>query len=266
MPNLTYSFDKFKFDSLIKKLEINGSSFVIATVTRTMSSTAVKPGMKAIISNKGEIVEGWLGGSCVTSAVKRTSLETLKLNKPKLLIIRPDLIRKDLNDEQVLHTENHCPSEGSMDIFIEPFYPRPLLILYGKSPIAQELEKIGNRFNFNVLIKDQSDSLKKMIQNNSHTELEIFSVIATQGTGDLEALIDVFNYKSKYIGLVASKKKFGVLKDKILQNGIKKKDVLRIVCPAGISINALLPEEVALSIFAEIIQIKRSGKMTNAKY
>ena len=68
---------KQNFDEVIDLLEKNGSSFAIATVIRTMSSTAAKPGMKAIISDKGEILSGWLGGGCVTNAVCNTAKETL---------------------------------------------------------------------------------------------------------------------------------------------------------------------------------------------
>ena len=64
---------KQNFDEVIHLLEKNGSSFAIATVIRTMSSTAAKPGMKAIISDKGEILSGWLGGGCVTNAVCNTA-------------------------------------------------------------------------------------------------------------------------------------------------------------------------------------------------
>ena len=69
MHNITNSEEKLNFENVLETLEKKGSSFAIATVIRTMSSTAAKPGMKAIISNKGEILSGWLGGGCVTNAV-----------------------------------------------------------------------------------------------------------------------------------------------------------------------------------------------------
>ena len=90
--------EKINFENVLKTLENKGSSFVIATVIRTMSSTAAKPGMKAIISNKGEILSGWLGGGCVTNAVRNTALETLNLKKPKLVVLSPDDIKEDLDE------------------------------------------------------------------------------------------------------------------------------------------------------------------------
>ena len=89
MRNMTNNEEKLNFENVLETLEKKGSSFVIATVIRTMSSTAAKPGMKAIISNKGEILSGWLGGGCVTNAVRNTALETLNLKKPKLVVLSP---------------------------------------------------------------------------------------------------------------------------------------------------------------------------------
>ena len=78
---------KQDFEQVLDSLEKKGSSFAIATVIRTMSSTAAKPGMKAIISDKGEILSGWLGGGCVTNAVCNTAIETLNFKKPKLVVL-----------------------------------------------------------------------------------------------------------------------------------------------------------------------------------
>jgi xanthine dehydrogenase accessory factor len=253
------------FDSVFKVLEKKGSSFAIATVIRTMSSTAAKPGMKAIISASGKIVSGWLGGGCITTAVCKTAVETLKQKKPKLVVLRPSDLLDDnniKNDDQIFHKKNYCPSEGSMDIFVEPFYPKPELIIYGNTPIADELVKFGKKYNFNVVIINDEEKNNKNFKSNS----EKFVVLATQGEGDLKAINSSLEYSSNYIGLVASKKKFNVLKKKMIEKGCSETNLKRLICPAGIDINAVMPEEVALSIFAEIIQLKRAGKLTNRKF
>ena len=100
MYNMTNNEDKLNFENVLEDLEKNGSSFVIATVIRTMSSTAAKPGMKAIISNKGKVLSGWLGGGCVTNAVCNTALETLNLKKPKLVVLSPEDIKEDLDQSK----------------------------------------------------------------------------------------------------------------------------------------------------------------------
>ena len=265
MFNMTKNNKNFNFETVFKMLEEEGSSFAIATVIRTMSSTAAKPGMKAIISHEGQILSGWLGGSCVTTAVCNTAIETINLKKTKLVVLRPSDLQDDneiKNDDQVFHKKNYCPSEGSMDIFVEPFYPKPELIIYGNTPIADELVKFGKKYNFNVInIVSEAERIK-----NSNSNSEKFIVLATQGDGDLRAINDALKNSSNYIGLVASKKKFTVLKKKMVEDGVSDAKLKRIICPAGIDINAVMPEEVALSIFAEIIQFKRSGKLTNRKF
>ena len=266
MYDMTNNDEKLNFENVLKTLENKGSSFVIATVIRTMSSTAAKPGMKAIISNKGEILSGWLGGGCVTNAVRNTALETLNLKKPKLVVLSPDDIKEDLDElksDQTFHKKNYCPSEGSMDIFVEPFYPKSELIIYGNTPIANELAKFGEKYSFNVVhVRNFQDD-----NNNNLNEFsEKFIVIATQGNSDLIAITESLKVKATYIGLVASQKKYQALKKKIIDDGVSQEKLKDIICPAGIFINAIMPEEVALSIFAEIIELKRSGKIGSKKF
>lgn len=262
---MTNKDKKLNFENVLKTLENKGSSFVIATVIRTMSSTAAKPGMKAIISNKGEILSGWLGGGCVTNAVSNTALETLNLKKPKLVVLSPDDIKEDLDElksDQTFHKKNYCPSEGSMDIFVEPFYPKSELIIYGNTPIANELVKFGEKYSFSVMhVRNFQEDY-----NNLNEFSEKFIVIATQGDSDLIAITESLKIKATYIGLVASKKKYQALKKKITDDGVSQEKLKDIICPAGIFINAIMPEEVALSIFAEIIELKRSGKIGSKKF
>jgi len=222
--------------------------------------------MKAIISNKGEILSGWLGGGCVTNAVRNTALETLNLKKPKLVVLSPDDIKEDLDElksDQTFHKKNYCPSEGSMDIFVEPFYPKSELIIYGNTPIANELVKFGEKYSFNVVhVRNFQDD-----NNNNLNEFsEKYIVIATQGNSDLIAITESLKIKATYIGLVASQKKYQALKKKIIDDGVSQEKLKDIICPAGIFINAIMPEEVALSIFAEIIELKRSGKIGSKKF
>ncbi len=256
---------KQNFDKVIELLEKNGSSFAIATVIRTMSSTAAKPGMKAIISDKGEILSGWLGGGCVTNAVCNTAKETLNFKKPKLVVLSPDDLKKDLKEldnDQTFHKKNYCPSEGSMDIFVEPFYPKPELIVYGNTPIANELIKFAEKFSFNfVQFKDLEENQKLNLKQHS----DKYIIIATQGNSDLSAIKDAIKIKANYTGLIASKKKFEALKKTLIREGFQE-NIQQVTCPAGIYISAIMPEEVALSIFAEIIELKRSGQIRSKKF
>ena len=256
---------KQDFEQVLDSLEKKGSSFAIATVIRTMSSTAAKPGMKAIISDKGEILSGWLGGGCVTNAVCNTAKETLNFKKPKLVVLSPDELKKDLKEldnDQTFHKKNYCPSEGSMDVFVEPFYPKPELIVFGNTPIANELIKFAEKFSFNFV---QIKNFEKKEKLNLKKHSEKFILIATQGNYDLSAIKEAIKIKANYTGLIASKKKFETLKRTLIKDGFQE-NIQQITCPAGIFISAIMPEEVALSIFAEIIELKRSGEIKSKKF
>ena len=256
---------KQNFEKVLDLLEKKGSSFAIATVIRTMSSTAAKPGMKAIISDKGKILSGWLGGGCVTRAVCNTAIETLNHKKPKLVVLSPDDLKKDLKEldnEQIFHKKNYCPSEGSMDVFVEPFYPKPELIVFGNTPIANELIKFAEKFSFNFV---QIKNFEKIEKLNLKQNSEKYIIIATQGNYDLSAIKEAIKIKANYTGLIASKKKFESLKKTLIKDGFKE-NIRQITCPTGIFISAIMPEEVALSIFAEIIELKRSGEIKSNKY
>ena len=114
--------------------------------------------------------------------------------------------------------------------------------------------------------KDDLQRISTCLNYNLNKFSEKFVVIATQGNSDLVAITESLKIKATYIGLVASKKKFQALKKKITDDGISQEKLKDIICPAGIFINAIMPEEVALSIFAEIIELKRSGKIGSKKF
>jgi xanthine dehydrogenase accessory factor len=123
---MTKNNKKFNFETVFKMLEEEGSSFAIATVIRTMSSTAAKPGMKAIISHEGQILSGWLGGSCVTTAVCNTAIETINLKKTKLVVLRPSDLQDDneiKNDDQVFHKKKLLSKRRFNGYFRGAFLP-----------------------------------------------------------------------------------------------------------------------------------------------
>ncbi len=265
--------DHKDIDALINRMRGAGEAFAVATVIRTIASTAAKPGMKAVVASSGKMSAGWLGGGCVVSAVQKAAAEAIKDGSPRLVVLRPEELLSDAEqdeiDDHIMVARNGCPSKGSLDIFIEPYLPHAEIIVFGSSPVASALCEIAEKFNYSVLSKNPDDDnaetsvsqSEKADQNDSsenHKNRRRFIVLATQGKGDLTAMREAIQMSAQYIGFVASKKKFSTLRDKLKKEGFGDGQLDQIKAPAGLHIGSVTPEEIALSILAEIIQINRS--------
>ena len=256
-------------DEKLEQLRAKGTPHAIATVVRTLSSTAAKPGMKAIILEDGEFAKGWLGGGCVTSAVRRAARLAIASGEATLVCLRPEELLDEANNEvMVTLARNGCPSKGSMDIFVEPVLPLPELVVFGEGPVAFALAQISGWFGFTLTLcsKIKPVELKldcyfsspNELANSANKSIDRYVVVATQGAGDVAALKSALSGSAAYMAFVGSKKKFASYVKKLLAAGISKECLDKVYSPAGLNINALTPEEIALSIMAEIVKVRRA--------
>lgn len=242
-------------------LRARNEPFAFATIVRTAGTTAAKPGAKALLSADGTILQGWLGGGCTRSAVKKAALQALSAGKPQLVSLAPEslLAEKGVSagDEVdgTTFARNGCPSRGTVEIFIEPCLPTPQLLVLGQSPVAQALSALAPRFDWSVITSSPEVS----------TPGQRFVVVATQGHGDLAALKSVLASGSDYIAFVGSRRKYNALAEKLTAAGIEQSQISAVHAPAGLDLGAVTPEEIALSILAQLVQKRRSAvKQTNA--
>ncbi|KUP94851.1 XdhC family protein [Tritonibacter horizontis] len=237
-----------------KSLRAQGEAFAFATIVRTAGATAAKPGAKALLDQEGSIVHGWLGGGCTRAAVKRAAVEAFKSGKPQLVSIAPEelLAEKGVmaGDEVdgTLFARNGCPSRGSIDIFIEPCLPMPMLAVIGSSPVARALSSLAPNFQWDV-----TGAIHQRVSHQHHA-----IVVATQGQGDLDALTAALNSKPDFVAFVGSQKKFAVLAGRLRDAGVLEEAIASVKAPAGLDIGAITPEEIALSILAELVLQRRS--------
>ena len=118
---------------------------MLATVVRTVSVTAAKAGAKAIIRPDGTIAAGWIGGGCARGAVLKAAREALADGEPRMVSVQPEDLLAELgvkpgeSRDGVRFASNMCPSQGTMDIFVEPVLPHPSLVILGASPVALSL-------------------------------------------------------------------------------------------------------------------------------
>ncbi len=260
-------------NDIVQHLKASGDEFAVATVVRTVSVTAAKPGAKAIINAEGVILEGWIGGGCVKHAVVSAAQKSITDGEPRFVSIQPEELLKEQGlcageeTNGVLAASNMCPSKGSMEIFIEPFLSNPELLVIGASPVAQMLVQLAPLFDLNVAvvgdtltaeadltIKHRYESYEDLPEKHPHR----YIVVATQGSGDVDALTASLTLEAQHLAFVGSKRKLQFLNDKL--NTTAKTPLLldQIKGPAGLDIGAVTPQEIALSILAELIQIRRN--------
>jgi len=235
----------------INELRVREVPFVLATVVAYKSPQSAKPGSKAIIRANGEMT-GWVGGGCVQPIVLREAKEALRTGQSKLLTISPDAARDDWQGAESYRMT--CEGGGSLEIYLEPILPNPQLIIIGRSPVAQTLAQLGHMLDFKVTaVESDPDSVRDQIKENS------FVVVATMGNDDEEGLLSVVGTRPRYLGLVASQKKSRALFEYAREKGATDEDLAAIKCPAGIELGGETLTEIALSVAADIVRVRRAS-------
>ena len=260
---------------LAAQLKAAEESFVLATVVRTVSVTAAKAGAKAIIRPDGSIVAGWIGGGCARGAVLKAAREALADGCPRMVSVQPENLLTELGvkageiREGVKFASNMCPSKGTMDIFVEPVLPHPSLIVLGASPVALSLAAQARTLGYHVTLAapaadlvavPEVDMLIGSFQLGMLTEAKRFVVVSTQGKGDEAALRAAVSTEAIYHAFVGSRRKMMSLRDKLTAEGADPAALDRVKAPAGLDLGAITPEEIAMSILAEITVARRRGQ------
>ena len=260
---------------LISGLKAKGEPFALATVVRTVAATAAKAGAKAVILPDGTISEGWIGGGCARAAVLKAAREALVDGKPRLVSVQPPDVLQEQGvaggDERagVRFANNMCPSQGTMDVFVEPVLPRPRLVVCGASPVALAVAELGRKLSFAITACAPAAEQAQFAEADRRIEgyaLPVeepgirYVVVATQGRGDEAALQAALAGDCDYVGFVGSRKKAAALKDALAARGVDRNRLERLKSPAGLDLGAITPDEIALSILAEIVARRRRGQ------
>lgn len=218
-----------------RELRASRVPFVHARVVLAERPTSAKPGDEAIVLGDGTL-EGFVGGTCAETTVREQSLAILRSRETMMLRITP-VAEADQPGKRVVH--NPCLSGGTLEVFLEPSVPPPLVLLVGHAPIAEALRSIGTALRYDVqgydgALPDDTAAL----------------IVASHGRGEEQALAAALNAGVPYVGLVASAKRGqAVLAGLEVSNELKS----LIHTPAGLDLGANTSEEVALAILAEIV-------------
>jgi xanthine dehydrogenase accessory factor len=249
-----------------------GAPFALATVVRTVAATAAKAGAKAVILPDGTISEGWVGGGCARAAVLKAARDAIADGRPRLVSIQPPDELDDqghkAGEEQggVRFVKNMCPSQGTMDIFVEPVLPRPQVVICGSSPVAVAIADLAKRSGFAVTVCAPASEQTAFADADRRIEgfaLPVdeaaarYVVVSTQSRGDEAALLAGLAVDVEYVAFVGSRKKAEALKAELAARGVTAERLEKLKAPAGLDIGAITPDEIAISILAEIVAVRR---------
>lgn len=230
--------------------------FVHARVVRAERPTSAKPGDQAVVLADGSI-EGFVGGACAESTVRAQGLSLLDSGEPLLLRISPEPpagggpIPED--PPGTLSVVNHCLSGGTLEIFLEPVVPAPVLAVHGDSPIAAALLSLAEGVGFHGARGEDGAGL-------GGPEGPAAVVVASHGRDEERALEAAVREGVPYVGLVASRKRGEAV---VAGLGLDEAQRAEVHTPAGLDIGARTPQEVALSILAEIVSLRPRPSATS---
>jgi xanthine dehydrogenase accessory factor len=237
------------------ELADQGTPCVTATVVRAQRPTSVEAGNVALVLEDGTI-EGFVGGSCAEHSVRAYSLQAIESGEALLLRILPfgpeDIGpegREVDSEEGAVTVENPCLSGGAIEVFLEPSVPAPRVLVVGDTPIADALLRLGRELGLDTV------GARNGAAGPRHGDLGL--VVAAHGRDELAALRAGLEADLPYVGLVASARRGDGVIGELRGDGVAPELLERIDVPAGLDIGASTPPEIALSIMAAVIEVRR---------
>jgi xanthine dehydrogenase accessory factor len=251
----------------IVKLQRAGHKGAVATIINVRGSIPSFKSAKMLVRDDGSIA-GTIGGGCVEAEVWQAAREVMTSEKPRTLTF-------DLNQDPKYDTGLVCG--GTLDIFIEPVLPTPLLYIFGAGHVGHELSKAAVRAGFEVIVADDREAYanqerfpeaKQVIAEDFDQALagitpneSAYIVIVTRGhRDDMRVLRWAVQTDAKYVGMVGSRRKAITVFRELTKEGLKPELFERVHSPVGLDIGAITPEEIAISIVAELIGIRRGAE------
>ena len=257
---------RFDIFDIVDGLRRDGRPFCVATVLRTADATSAKAGAKAAVREDGEIL-GHLGGGCVIRAVREAAAAALGEGAPRLIRVKPvDGPAAEGSADGMDVYGSGCPSGGTVDLLIEPYELPPMLVVFGATPISRAIASHAALAGFRVVAPEALDAEGAETFGGSSLEgLEVaerdFVVVASQGSGDLEALRCAMESSARRVSMVASRRKAEALTERLKAEGIPPDRLARLKSPAGLDLKGVDPHEIALSVLAEIVLWRNADRI-----
>ncbi|MGW6375875.1 XdhC family protein [Rhodococcus sp. NPDC055112] len=223
--------------------------FVHATVVRAEPPTSARTGDEAIVLPDGTI-EGFVGGQCAESSVRRAALDALQSEESVLLRVLPDGQAQFPEAPGATVVVNPCLSGGALEIFLAPRLPAARLYLMGTNPAADAVADLSLMLGLQI----------ERVEEGGRPDGAVAAVIVGLGGNEAESIRAALDAGVGYIGLVASRIRGASVLDQL---ELDQAERARIHTPAGLPIGARTPAEIALSILAQIVQGIRLGGLAH---
>ncbi|RPJ38055.1 MAG: XdhC family protein [Chloroflexi bacterium] len=253
------------FFQALARLEQSGEGGALCMIISSRGSTPRHVGSKMLVYPGGSFI-GTVGGGEVESRVIREALEALNDGRPRLLSY--DMVDPSKGDPGI------CG--GQLEVYVEPILPQATLVIIGGGHVGKAVAHLARWLNFRVVVSDDRVEFCTPEANpDAHAfypvkmadlpaEMKItpqtYIVLTTRGASvDIEGLAPLLDCPAAYIGVIGSRKRWLATRKGLMEAGVPAEKLDRVHSPMGLELNAETPEEIAVSIIAEIIMLRNGG-------
>ena len=249
------------------KLENNEKPYAIATIIRVEGSSSGKVGDKEIFDEKGQRIMGYIGGGCIENRVSDTAIETLIDGIPKVVEI-------DLDSDTIAMG---IPCGGNMSVIVEPQMIDSVILIRGEGRIVEVFCSMAKLLNFKLIVHtsksneelypDADKIITEGLKVEDIDEKINYFILATHQGNDDKIALGAIRKGIPYVGVIASQKKANLIKEYLLDNNVSESEIKNLHSPIGLDLNAITPEQIALSIISEIVMLENraTGKQMKDK-
>jgi xanthine dehydrogenase accessory factor len=241
------------------ELARSGQAFALATVVWRQGPSSSKQGSRAIITAQGEL-HGWIGGACAEPVVIREARQVIADGNARLLLLgSPDQFGTAVPEGMTV-VPISCQSEGALEVYIEPVFPVPHLVIVGGSPMVRVLAEMAGALNWRTDLYSPQDFTADGAGKQWADERSMV-IVATQGHGDEDMIERAVAMRPAYLGLVASRRRGEAVLGYLAERGVPRDQLDRVHAPAGLDLGRTTHEEMAVAILAELVQLRASGAL-----
>jgi len=249
----------------IVRMRRAGQRAALATIVHTNGSIPSYESSRMLVREDGSIA-GTIGGGCVEAEVWAAAKEVMQRESPRKMVF-------NLNNEASY--DNGLICGGTLEVFVEPILPQPMIYLFGGGHVSMALAEAASAAGFGIGVADDRESFANkerfpMAQEIYSSYEDAFEKIRPNGSSylvivtrghkeDMRVLAWAVRTEARYIGMIGSKRKVLSLYKALESDGYKPEEFERIYAPMGLEIGALSPEEIAVSIAAELVAVRRNA-------
>jgi xanthine dehydrogenase accessory factor len=250
----------------IVKMRRAGQRGALATIVHTNGSIPSYESSRMLVREDGSI-SGTIGGGCVEAEVWAAAKEVMRKESPRKMVF-------NLNNEASY--DNGLICGGTLEVFVEPILPQPMLYLFGGGHVSMAVAKAATAAGFGIGVVDDREAFANAerfpMATDIHTSYEdafekihpsasSYLLIVTRGhREDMRVLAWAVRAEARYVGMIGSKRKVLSVYKALENDGYKPEEFERVFAPMGLEIGALSPEEIAVSIVAELIAVRRNAQ------